>query len=88
LAVHFSVVLPYPGVGTIGFIDQVKCTRYSKLGDSGSIIVDKKSGKIVGTSTDVRCPAAPGAQADIPLHCCSLQLVSARWDCLAGATVL
>ena len=46
--VHFSVVLPYPGVGKVGFIDQVKCTNYSKPGDSGSIIVDKKSGKIVG----------------------------------------
>jgi hypothetical protein len=46
--VHFSIVLPYPGVGKVGFIDQVKCTRYSKPGDSGSIIVDKQSGKIVG----------------------------------------
>jgi hypothetical protein len=46
--VHFSIVLPYPGVGKIGFINQVKCSRYSKPGDSGSLIVDKKSGKIVG----------------------------------------
>jgi len=46
--VHFSIVLPYPGVGKVGFIDQVKCTRYSKPGDSGAIIVDKKSRKIVG----------------------------------------
>lgn len=46
--VHFSIVLSYPGVGKVGFIDQVKCTRYSKPGDSGAIIVDKKSGKIVG----------------------------------------
>lgn len=46
--VHFSIVMPYPGVGKVGFIDQVKCTRYSKSGDSGSIIVDKQSGKIVG----------------------------------------
>lgn len=46
--VHFSIVVPYPGVGKVGFIDQVKCTRYSKSGDSGSIIVDKQSGKIVG----------------------------------------
>lgn len=46
--VHFSIVLPYPGVGQIGFINQVKCTRYSAGGDSGSIIVDKKSGKLVG----------------------------------------
>jgi hypothetical protein len=45
---HFSVILPYPGVGKVGFIDQVKCSRYSKGGDSGSIIVDKKNGNIVG----------------------------------------
>jgi hypothetical protein len=46
--VHFSTVLHYEGVGEVGFIDQVKCTRYSKGGDSGSIIVDKASGKVVG----------------------------------------
>jgi hypothetical protein len=46
--IHFSTVLQYQGVGKVGFIDQVKCTRYSKGGDSGSIIVDKKSGNIVG----------------------------------------
>jgi hypothetical protein len=46
--VHFSIILPYPGVGKVGFINQVKCTRYSKPGDSGSIIVDKQSGKILG----------------------------------------
>lgn len=46
--VHFRIVLPYEGVGKVGFLDQVKCTRYSKPGDSGSIIVDKASKKIVG----------------------------------------
>jgi hypothetical protein len=46
--VHFRIVLPYPRVGKIGFLDQVKCTHYSKPGDSGSIIVDKKSKAIVG----------------------------------------
>jgi hypothetical protein len=46
--VHFSVVIPYPNVGKLGFIDQALCTRYSKGGDSGSIVVDKKSGRIVG----------------------------------------
>jgi hypothetical protein len=46
--VHFSVVMPYPGIGTVGFIDQVKCTNYSKGGDSGAVIVDKASKKIVG----------------------------------------
>ncbi len=46
--VHFSIVLPYPGVGKVGFIDQVLVTRYSKGGDSGSIVVEKKTGKVVG----------------------------------------
>jgi hypothetical protein len=46
--VHFSIVVPYPGVGKVGFLDQVKCTRYSKGGDSGSIMVDKQNGTVVG----------------------------------------
>ncbi len=46
--IHFSALIPYPGLGKIGFIDQVFCTQYSKPGDSGSIIVDKATGKIVG----------------------------------------
>lgn len=46
--VNFRVVIPYPGVGDVGFRDQVLCTRYTKPGDSGSIVVDKESGAIVG----------------------------------------
>ena len=46
--VHFSTIIPYPGVGKLGFIDQILCTRYSKPGDSGSVVVDKKNGLIVG----------------------------------------
>lgn len=46
--VHFSVLIPYPSLGKIGFIDQVFCTQYSKPGDSGAIVVDKATGKIVG----------------------------------------
>jgi hypothetical protein len=46
--VHFSIALPYPGVGQVGFIDQVLATRYSKGGDSGSLVVEKATGKIVG----------------------------------------
>jgi len=46
--VHFRIVLTYPGVGKIGFLDQVKCSHYSKPGDSGALIVDKASKKIVG----------------------------------------
>lgn len=48
LDVNFRVVIDYPGVGEVGFLDQVYCTRYTKPGDSGSIVVDKASGKIVG----------------------------------------
>jgi hypothetical protein len=46
--INFSTVIDYDGVGHVGFLNQVKCTRYSKPGDSGAIVVDKKSGKIVG----------------------------------------
>lgn len=46
--IHFSIVIPYPGVGQVGFRDQVKCSRYTKSGDSGAIVVDKETGKIVG----------------------------------------
>ena len=46
--VHFSVQIPYPSLGKLGFINQIWCTRYSKGGDSGSVLVDKKTGKIVG----------------------------------------
>ncbi|MBR1152456.1 hypothetical protein [Bradyrhizobium sp. JYMT SZCCT0428] len=46
--VHFRIVLPYQGVGQVGFLDQVKCSHYSKGGDSGALIVDKTSKKIVG----------------------------------------
>lgn len=47
--VNFRFVLKYPGVGgKVGFIDQVLCTRYSDGGDSGSVVVDTATGKIVG----------------------------------------
>jgi len=47
--VNFRFVLQYSGVaGKVGFVDQVLCTRYTDAGDSGSIVVDTGSGKIVG----------------------------------------
>ena len=46
--VNFRVVIGYDGVGEVGFLDQVLCSRYSKPGDSGSIVVDKASKSIVG----------------------------------------
>lgn len=47
--VNFRFVLQYPGVtGKVGYLDQVLCSRYTDGGDSGSIVVDVDSGKIVG----------------------------------------
>jgi hypothetical protein len=46
--INFRFILDYEGVGQVGFLDQVLCERYTAGGDSGSIVVEKKSGKIVG----------------------------------------
>lgn len=46
--VDFRVVLTYPGTGEIGFTRQVLCTRYTDEGDSGSLVIDVASKKIVG----------------------------------------
>lgn len=46
--VHFRFTLDYEGVGEVGFIDQVLCTRYTKPGDSGSLVIDEETGKGVG----------------------------------------
>jgi hypothetical protein len=40
--------IQYTGVGKVGFRDQVLCTRYSKPGDSGSLVLDKKTKRAVG----------------------------------------
>jgi hypothetical protein len=48
LDVNFRTTINYPGVGFVGFIDQVLCTRYTDGGDSGSLVIDKESGKAVG----------------------------------------
>jgi hypothetical protein len=46
--VHFRFAVPYPGLGSVGFRDQVLCTRYSEPGDSGSLVFDRKTGRAVG----------------------------------------
>jgi hypothetical protein len=48
LDVNFRTVVNYSGVGHVGFLDQVLCTRYTQGGDSGSLVIDKESGKAVG----------------------------------------
>lgn len=46
--VNFRTTVNFSGVGIVGFIDQVLCTRYTEPGDSGALVIDKKSGKAVG----------------------------------------
>lgn len=46
--VNFRFLLDYENVGTIGFADQVLCTRYSDAGDSGSLVLDAKTKRAVG----------------------------------------
>lgn len=44
----FRFVLNYDGVGKIAFTRQVLCERYTDGGDSGSLVVDAETGKVVG----------------------------------------
>lgn len=46
--VNFRFVFTYENVGQVGFLDQVLCTRYSKPGDSGSLVLDARTRKAVG----------------------------------------
>lgn len=46
--VNFRFILNYPEVGEVGFLDQVLCTRYTRPGDSGSLVVDRATGRAVG----------------------------------------
>ena len=46
--IDFRFVLNYDGVGQVGYTKQVLCERYTDGGDSGSLVIDRGSGKIVG----------------------------------------
>jgi hypothetical protein len=46
--VHFRFVLDYPGVGPVGYRDQVLCTRYTDAGDSGSLVLQRGTNLAVG----------------------------------------
>lgn len=46
--IHFRFVLNYPGVGKVGYRDQILISRFTKPGDSGSLVIDQKSKKAVG----------------------------------------
>ncbi|HEX8921136.1 MAG TPA: hypothetical protein VF766_06640, partial [Pyrinomonadaceae bacterium] len=55
--VNFRTTIKYAGVGLVGFLDQVLCTRYTEGGDSGSLVIDKESGKAVGLHFSGSAPA-------------------------------
>jgi len=40
--------MTYEGVGAVGYVDQVLCTRYSEGGDSGSLVLEEATDKAVG----------------------------------------
>ena len=63
LDINFRVVVDYDGVGQIGFTDQVLCERYSKPGDSGSIVCDQATGRILG----LHFSGAPGGSVFNPI---------------------
>jgi hypothetical protein len=47
--VHLRLQLKYPkNLGTLGFVDQVFCSRYTMDGDSGSLVLEKDTMKAVG----------------------------------------
>jgi hypothetical protein len=44
----FHCILDYPGIGLVGFAEQVLCTRYTEDGDSGSLVLEQGTHKAVG----------------------------------------
>jgi hypothetical protein len=63
--VHFRFVFMYEGVGSVGFLNQILCSRYSAGGDSGSLVLDQKTKRAVGLhfagapKGSVFCPIRP-----------------------------
>jgi hypothetical protein len=45
---NFRFTMDYPGLGSVGFLDQVLCTRYSQPGDSGSLVLEASTNRAVG----------------------------------------
>ena len=68
--VNFRTTINYAGVGLVGFLDQVLCTRYTEGGDSGSLVIDKESGKAVGLHFAGSSPADgnPGSSIFSPIQ--------------------
>ena len=76
--VHFRFTIKYdePGIGVIGFKDQVLCTRYTDGGDSGSLVLDRKTGKAVGLHFAGANGGSVFAPIDKVLKAMNVQLVT------------
>ncbi|MBI4346971.1 MAG: hypothetical protein HY553_08965 [Elusimicrobia bacterium] len=48
LAYPAQVRVDYPGVGLVAFSGQAVCTRYTQRGDSGALVLEAKTKKVVG----------------------------------------
>jgi hypothetical protein len=46
--IHFRFVLRFERIGDVGFRDQILCTRYTKPGDSGSLVLERDTNLAVG----------------------------------------
>ncbi len=60
----FHGILNYPGIGLVGFAQQVLCTRYTEDGDSGSLVLEKDTHKAVG----LHVGAADGGSMFTPIR--------------------
>lgn len=62
--VDFEFSLPYPHLRRrVGFFQQVLCSRFTDEGDSGSIVVEARTGKVVG----IHFATAPGGSVFSPI---------------------
>jgi hypothetical protein len=68
--------LPYDGVGDVSFEDQILFTRFTKPGDSGSLVVDVESKKAVGLHFASASGGSVSAPIDRVLQVMGVKLVA------------
>jgi hypothetical protein len=68
--------LPYDGIGNVSFEDQILFTRFTKPGDSGSLVVDVVSKKAVGLHFASASGGSVSAPIDRVLEVMGVQLAA------------
>ena len=74
--VNFRTSIDYDGVGPVGFLDQVLCTRYTAGGDSGSLVIEEQSGKAVGLHFAGSAEGSVFSPIDVVLAALKVKLVT------------